>query len=336
MVIKKGLKKTAITLAMVSATASITACNNTNDTETVNINSNSAIASVNQYFQRVSSFPVFQNSDIANKTVAEIVASANDGNTLVYTDGKLGKIGFVDISDINLPTAAGSVDISGEPSSVAVVGNYALATVNTSLDFINTSGYLVVIDINTKTIIATIALAGQPDSIAVSPDGQYAAIAIENERNEELGDGAPPQAPAGLLQIVKFNDIPANWTLRDVSLSGLADLYADDPETEFIDNNDNNIAVITLQENNHIVLIDLSDGSIVNHFSAGTVDLNNIDATKDGLIKLTENLSNVLREPDGVSWLDNDHFATANEGDLNGGSRGFTMRPLHDTGAKEK
>lgn len=32
-----------------------------------------------------------------------------------------------------------------------------------------------------------------------------------------------------------------------------------------------------------------------------------------------------LREPDAVKWLDNDHFATANEGDWHGGSRGWTI-----------
>ena len=36
-------------------------------------------------------------------------------------------------------------------------------------------------------------------------------------------------------------------------------------------------------------------------------------------------MENVLREPDAVKWLDNDRFVVANEGDLDGGSRGFTI-----------
>lgn len=32
-----------------------------------------------------------------------------------------------------------------------------------------------------------------------------------------------------------------------------------------------------------------------------------------------------LREPDAVKWLDDDHFAIANEGDWHGGSRGWTI-----------
>ncbi|MCF6283069.1 MAG: esterase-like activity of phytase family protein [Candidatus Polarisedimenticolaceae bacterium] len=318
MPIYRRFKQSAVVVVMAATMMLMSACNHTETDD--------SIADTGaQYFNRVSSFPVYLNGDIGNETVAEIVAAANSGNMLIYTDGKMGKIGFVDITDITAPTAAGSVVVGGEPTSVTVVGNYALAAVNTSLDFINTSGNLVVIDITTKTIIETIPLAGQPDAISVSPDGQYAAIAIENERDEALGDGAPPQAPAGLLQIIDLTGTPANWQVRDVSLSGLADLYADDPETEFVDINDNNIAVITLQENNHIVLVDLSDGSIVNHFSAGSVNLSNIDITKDSLITQTDNLTDLLREPDGISWLGNDRFATANEGDLNGGSRGFTL-----------
>jgi hypothetical protein len=85
--------------------------------------------------------------------------------------------------------------------------------------------------------------------------------------------------------------------------------------------------VVTLQENNHIALVDLSSGSIVNEFSAGDVDLSQIDATEEdpALISQTESQDGVLREPDGVTWINNDYFATADEGDLDGGSRGFTV-----------
>ncbi|MEO0918925.1 MAG: esterase-like activity of phytase family protein, partial [Pseudomonadota bacterium] len=36
-------------------------------------------------------------------------------------------------------------------------------------------------------------------------------------------------------------------------------------------------------------------------------------------------LTGVVREPDAVQWIDEDHFATANEGDMDGGSRGWTI-----------
>lgn len=84
-----------------------------------------------------------------------------------------------------------------------------MVAVNTSPSFVAPSGLLHVVDIDTQTIAATHILAGQPDSVAVSPDERYAAVVIENERDEDLGNGEPPQAPSGLLQIVDLVGAPA-------------------------------------------------------------------------------------------------------------------------------
>ena len=277
-------------------------------------------------FKRVSTFPVYLNTDINIETVAEIVAASTDGNTLIYTDGKTENLGFVDITDPANPLPAGTTALGGEPTSVAVAGQYALTAVNTSPSFIAPSGNLQVINIVTHALVTTFDLGGQPDSIAVSPDGRYAAVVIENERDEDLGDGAPPQAPAGYMVIVDMVGAPAEWTMRNISFTGLDGMrFADDPEPEFVDINSDNIAVVTLQENNHIALVDLATGTVINHFSAGTVDLDQIDTQKDKLIELTSTLTDVPREPDGVSWISNSQFVTADEGDLDGGSRGFTV-----------
>ncbi len=277
-------------------------------------------------FTRIATFPVYLNTDINTETVAEIVTASKDGNTLIYTDGKSEKLGFVDISNPTNPLPAGVVDLGGEPTAVAVKGDYALVAVNTSLDFVNTSGNLQVIDIESGELQAVLDLGGQPDSVAVSPDGRYGVVVIENERDEDLGDGAPPQAPAGYLMIVDMLGAPADWSMRRVGLSNLEGmLFGDDPEPEFVDINSANIAVVTLQENNHIALVDLDKGEVVKHFSAGTVDLEQVDTDKDKLIDLSGELLDIPREPDGVSWISNTQFVTADEGDLDGGSRGFTV-----------
>ena len=282
-------------------------------------------------FNRISSYPVCAqidvNCDTDTETAAEIVAVSSDGNTLIYSDSPGKQIAFVDITDPKVPAGLGVLTLSGEPTSVAVQGNYALVGVNTSSDFINVSGELAVIDIASRTLLNTLTLDGQPDSVAVSPDGAYAAIVIENERDEDLGDGEPPQAPAGTMNVVALSGNPDSWTISNVDLTGIADLYPGDPEPEYVDINSDNIAVVTLQENNYIILVDLTDGSIVNHFSAGTVDLTKIDTTEEdsALISLTESQTGIPREPDGVAWINNEYFSTADEGDLNGGSRGFTI-----------
>ena len=276
------------------------------------------------YFRRVASFPVFLNTSAEEQTAAEIVASADGGNLLVYTDSPTGNVGFVDISDPRSPEAAGVVPVDGQPTSVAVLGRYALVAVNTSPDFVNTSGNLEVIDVFTRQIVATIPLGGQPDSVTVSPDRQYAAVVIENERDEDFGNGEPPQLPGGFLVIVDLVGGPTSWTTRNVDLTGVPDLFPTDPEPEYADINGDNIAVVTMQENNHIALVRLSDGTVIGDFPAGTADLVEVDVEEEGLIQQTGALANVPREPDAVAWTSDTTFATADEGDLFGGSRGFT------------
>eukprot|EP00977_Amphora_coffeiformis_P030024 scaffold44300_cov176-Amphora_coffeaeformis.AAC.1 len=224
--------------------------------------------------------------------------------------------------------ADGVLDLGGEPTSVTVThdGLYALAAVNTSPNFTDPSGSLLMIDIVNRTIVETIDVDGQPDSIDVSPDGQYAVVVIENERDEDLGDGAPPQLPGGFVWVI---DLQGNMTATKVDLTNLPSgtmKFPTDPEPEFVDINTNNIAVVTLQENNHLVLIDLATATIVDDYPAGTVSLTNVDTEDNGLIDLSSgNFTDLPREADAVTWIGTQYFATADEGDLDGGTRGFTI-----------
>mmetsp|Transcript_22784 Transcript_22784/g.50858 ORF Transcript_22784/g.50858 Transcript_22784/m.50858 type:complete len:548 (-) Transcript_22784:9-1652(-) len=112
-------------------------------------------------------------------------------------------------------------------------------------------------------------------------------------------------------------------------MTGLdACLYPTDPEPEYVAiNAANSEVLVTLQENNCNVLVDLAAGSITNSYSAGSVSLKNIDLTEDAFISQTEATEEpLLREPDGATWIgETTYFATANEGDLDGGSRGFSI-----------
>jgi len=50
-----------------------------------------------------------------------------------------------------------------------------------------------------------------------------------------------------------------------------------------------------------------------------------VDTAEEGALTFDDTLTAVPREPDSVKWIDDDHFATANEGDMDGGSRGWTI-----------
>lgn len=288
-----------------------------------------AYADGHMHFNRIHSFPVNSNLpqdvDQATETSAEIISATEDGMMLVYSDSPLGAIGMIDIRDPHNPQPAGVVMLDGEPTAVSVVAGHVLVGVNTSESYTEPSGKLLAINLSTQEIVASCDVGGQPDSTAVSPDGSIMAIAIENERDEDLNDGIIPQMPAGSVGIFRLNaGVPdcASGIMADVT--GLAEIAGSDPEPEFVDINANNEIVVTLQENNHIVILS-QDGDVLSHFSAGTVDLSNVDIHEEGALTFDGQLKAVPREPDAVQWLDNDRIVTANEGDYQGGSRGFTI-----------
>lgn len=303
-------------------------------------------------FDRTATYPVFQNrpagEDPATATVAEISAVSEDGRTLIYTDALARRIGFLDLTRPDKPRGLGTLSLAqlgnaeDEPTSVAVVGQYVLVVVNTSPSFTAPSGRLDVISLRTRQRVASFDLGGQPDSIAISKDKRYAAIAIENERDEDVAppggeDGDLPQAPAGFLQIVDLaGSNPSRWQTRPVAFTGangeaLAAFVGagfaapTDPEPEYVSINRNNEVAVTLQENNGVVLVDLPSGRIIRVFSAGTASVSGIDTVEDGAIDLTGSISDVPREPDAVAWIDDRYLATANEGDWRGGTRGWSI-----------
>jgi hypothetical protein len=132
----------------------------------------------------------------------------------------------------------------------------------------------------------------------------------------------PAARPAGLDVADGKTDCA---TMKTVDLVGVADAYGDDPEPEFVDFNANDEIALTLQENNYVILIDGKTGTVTGGFSAGATDVVGVDTSDDGAINLTDTQEGRLREPDSVKWLDTERLVVANEGDLDGGSRGITI-----------
>ncbi len=295
-----------------------------------------------QSFNRIASFATPLNmvagEDTARPSSAEIIAASEDGNTLIYTDSPLGVVGLIDITDPAAPKPLGNIDVGGEPTTAKILGGKAFAAVVTSESKANPSGKVVTVDLATRAIVADCDLGGQPDSVAMAKDGSFLAVAIENERDEEVNDGAIPQLPAGFVVKLPLVDGAVNCAgLQRIEVTGLAEVAPEDPEPEFVSVNDAGEIAVTLQENNHIVVIG-ADGTIASHFSAGAVDLDGIDVKRDGRLRFDGAKTGVLREPDGLVWLDNDLFAVANEGDYEGGSRSWTIfrkdgTVVHDSGA---
>ncbi len=280
-------------------------------------------------FSEIGNFGTPANNPSAEDTSAEIIASTADGMTLVYSDSPANALGMIDITDPTNPLPLGSMDLGGEPTSVAIKNGQAFVGINTSPNYVEPSGHLLVVELKTGKEVARLELGGQPDSVAVSPDGTFVAVAIENERNEDINDEKIPQLPGGYVAIVNL----ADKSVTKADLVGFSTIAPNDPEPEFVDINDLGEIVVTMQENNWMAVIDRS-GKVISEFDAGLVTLVGVDNKKDGELNMVDTIENVRREPDAVKWIDNEHFATANEGDYKhetlgqakrGGSRGWTI-----------
>lgn len=260
--------------------------------------------------------------------VAEIAAVSPDGLTLAYTDSKSRAIGWVDITDPAQPRELATYKTGGEPTSVAYTrdGKWALAAIK------GNPARLAVLDSKTHRLHRDLTFQGQPDCVAVSPDGRFAAVAVENERQN---DKEPmPQAPAGYLLVIDLEGPPAQWRQRKVNLTGLPIRFPTDPEPEYIAINAQNEAAVTLQENNAVAIVALETGKLLTAWDCGSAT-HPADLKKDGSSLFSDRLEAARREPDGIAWTPGGNLITANEGDYdldlkkkNGqftGGRNFTI-----------
>ena len=299
-----------------------------------------------QRYHRQATYPVFLNRPPAEpveaETVAEISTVSDDGTVLIYTDAPAKRIGFVDIKDPATPKGLGTLslaelgDADDQPTSVIAHGEFVLVVVDTTGgDFTKPAGRVDVVRISDRTRVRSIELQGQPDSIALSKDGGFAAIAMENQRDEEFTpdggeEGDLPQPPTGFVQIVDLTGAPDAWKVRrvdfDVEAARAAGLDTpEDLEPEYVTVNSRGQIAVTLQENNGVAVIDGRTSAVSKIFSAGTQSVDGIDIAEDGAIDQTGSITDTPREPDAIGWIGDDHLATANEGDWKGGTRGWTI-----------
>jgi hypothetical protein len=297
-------------------------------------------------YHRTATYPVYLNkpaeAPVTDETVAEISTVTPDGNTVIYTDAAAKRIGFVDLRDPAKPVGLGTLSLTelghadDQPTSVVAHGEFVLVVVDTTGgDFAHPSGRVDVVRVADRTRVHSIDLGGQPDSIAISPDGSFAAIAMENQRDEEFTppgreEGDLPQPPTGFVQLIDLDGAPSAWRNRkvdfDVDAARAAGLHTpEDLEPEYVSINSRGQVAVTLQENNGVAVINGRTGQVQKIFSAGSQSVDGIDVAEDGAIDQTGSIPDTPREPDAIGWIGDDHLATANEGDWKGGTRGWTV-----------
>ncbi|CAE7322810.1 unnamed protein product, partial [Symbiodinium necroappetens] len=215
---------------------------------------------------------------------------APDQRTAVYSDDS--QVGFADISDPYSPAGTGLSTSFYGPDSVAVKDNtVALA---------NRRDQLHVVDITSQTSVRTIELGARASDITISPDRTIAAIATQGTY---------------MVQVNISSSDPVAWTTQVIS--DITNITYDYPRVAI---RADNIAVVTVHSNS-VIILNLTDATILHKFSAGEVNLTGIDTLEDDFIRLNSSLTDVRRTPYDVAWLgDSTFFATADRL-----SRGFSI-----------
>lgn len=295
-------------------------------------------------------FTLLARYRIPTGSAAEIVAASPDGTLLAYTDSVLGVVTFVDVSDPARPVFRGEVAVSdevenagaGQPTSVVFTpdGRLAVVAVKDTTDPVDRAdpGALVFIETADLGIAGRVAVGVGPDSVAVTPDGTRLIVAIEDEEDtEDLV--AQPQARPGSVQVVTIDAAePSRSTVQTIPVALDMGNNQPDPQPEYVSvSRDGSTAVISLQENNALAVIDLAatPPRVLRFLDAGVVDLALADLVEDDEVVFAGASAPARREPDGVCLLsDGRHFVTANEGDTStddfvpgqlSGSRGFSI-----------
>jgi DNA-binding beta-propeller fold protein YncE len=302
---------------------------------------------------------------------AEIVQASPDGQLLVHTNSKRSTVDIVSIVDPSAPVALASVDLPGEPTSVALSpdGRWALVAVAMKESKSGMPpkdprlpGLLAIVDLAdalAPKLVSMIGIGHHPDSIALATSGYelLAILAIENEpivvekglvtRKTAPGNENDISLP-GSVQIVAVNpETPHNWRVSTIQLSSalLRDaemINIDDPQPEYVAlSPGKHLAAVSLQENNGIVLIDPASLEIVRAFNLGKVTNRPADLSNDGNVDLSELYPGDLpdkplagtRFPDALAFSpDGQYILSADEGEQSfTGGRGISVWALDGT-----
>lgn len=295
-------------------------------------------------------------SSVGIDGVAEIVDSYDAGRRLIFTNSAQREVGIVDIANPNRPNYLGAVAVDGEPTSVSVAAGYALVTVWTDKYEVGKpapkfqAGKLYVLDLGAlglPNVIGTVDLGWHPDSVKVTVrNGKLiAVVAIENEPVvvdaqglviEEDRPGSPNEVgPAGLIQVVTVDlarpsaSTVANVRLPSTILAAAGCVFPDDPQPEYVAIH-GTTAAVSLQENNGIAIIDISDTTkptLTRVFTTGQVKDRAADLTEDDVIDFSE------KYPSDVDGVKHDLPKDAGDKDVTPGLRFPDAITFHPDGS---
>lgn len=273
-----------------------------------------------------------------NESTCEIVVYDAESQRLFTTSAIAGFLDIIDFSDPTNPTVIESVDMNpyGGVTSVAVHnGIVAVASPNEQEHL---DGSVVFFDTDGE-FISEVTVGALPDNISFTPDGTKVLTANEGQPNANYSID-----PEGSVSIIDLTGGVENLEDTDVTTllftaynaqeaalvaSGVRKLYAassmsQDFEPEYITTNaESTKAWVTLQENNAIAEINLTNNTIADLWALGTKDMslpgNGADISDNNNEVLIANWPlNAYYIPDAIATYNvggTNYIITANEGD---------------------
>jgi hypothetical protein len=240
-----------------------------------------------------------------------------------------------------LPATANSVDLAG-PTSVAVKGDWMVVAVPAKAKASN--GYVLFyngLNAATPVFVKAVEVGNLPDMVTFNADGSKVVSANEGEPSGDYGidpegsisvisftDGTPADTSV-MIAFTAYNDKQAelaaqgmhfpNPAGRTINGKLISTTVAQDLEPEYI-TIVGNMAYVTLQENNGIAMLDLTDNSLTIK-GLGFKDWSQyqLDGMEDGKVSFGQYKDVYgMYMPDTIasfSWKGAGFIVTANEGD---------------------
>lgn len=261
------------------------------------------------------------------------VVNAQKGTVDVLTLGDEGSLTFNRELDLRAALDAGGLDMeAGAANSVAVYGNRLAVAVENATKTDN--GAVALFSASDYTPQGAVEVGPLPDMLTFTPDGDFLLVANEGEPTDYEG-GADPEGSISRISLtdlsatrIGFADFNAGGPRADelpdgVRVFGPGASVAQDLEPEYIAvSPDATTAVVSLQENNALAVLNLDQGTVIrivalgdkNHGKTG----NALAASENSAEMRSWEGLHGLYQPDAIAlyeWNDELLVVTANEGD---------------------
>jgi DNA-binding beta-propeller fold protein YncE len=282
---------------------------------------------------------VVPGGDKGSEIVAVQAASARA--LLMHSKGGPSEGGAVELFDLADPAAPRSLGVhalaleKGEGlTSLALPPSGAWFVAVAKAEDPRARGRLLVCALEDGRVLASFETGVGPDCVALDPSGRAALVANEAEEFAEVGDQLVSEP--GSLTLVRIAEDPTRSEVREIPLRepalaptdgrllerkvgrtreiplGAGPEFLEPEVVAFLPGAER--ALVTLQENNEVALLDLAAGAVLRRFPLGhtrhAADLAGADAFADTATLFAR------REPDGIAVTpDGRHFVTADEGD---------------------